>query len=447
MGFPTDLSDVVSGGNITASRNNAITNKIGIDNSEEVTSLDYLIKNTDSKLGKIASLAADSNYLVGDGAMVGANWGVKSSSEVVTDLGLVIGTNVQAYNAVLTNLSNPSPSATDKYLTFVGSNYDAVTTAEVRADIFNLGSDATGDVFYRNASGILTRLGVGSADEVLTLAGSPALPTWAAAGGGSSAFTEAVTITATDNTNPLLTITQSGTGGLLSLTGTSSSSITVDAEGHIVMSIKEGMSTVPMIDIDGVRKTGQSPVFLRITEGATEILWSGVQSGQYQTRVASFKCSLGSAFGGRLDLTAAAGQIYFSGTGANNIQVNDTGADLDFTFKSLSSNMGWIFLGGRKVATGEQSFMQFTPTFNKATSGDAIALLVDVTDTSTPDSLFFADYRIGGVSKMTVDENAIVNYNGTMGNSAKNPTTDAPADWVQVEIGGTAYYIPAYAVS
>jgi hypothetical protein len=48
---------------------------------------------------------------------------------------------------------------------------------------------------------------------------------------------------------------------------------------------------------------------------------------------------------------------------------------------------------------------------------------------------------------MTVDENAIVNYNGTMGNSAKNPTTDAPADWVQVEIGGTAYYIPAYAVS
>lgn len=35
----------------------------------------------------------------------------------------------------------------------------------------------------------------------------------------------------------------------------------------------------------------------------------------------------------------------------------------------------------------------------------------------------------------------------TMANSAKDPTTDAPADWVEVKIGGTTYYIPAYAAS
>jgi len=39
----------------------------------------------------------------------------------------------------------------------------------------------------------------------------------------------------------------------------------------------------------------------------------------------------------------------------------------------------------------------------------------------------------------------IVNFAGTMGDSAKNPATDAPDDWVQVEIGGVAYYLPAYA--
>jgi len=38
-------------------------------------------------------------------------------------------------------------------------------------------------------------------------------------------------------------------------------------------------------------------------------------------------------------------------------------------------------------------------------------------------------------------------FTGTMGNSSKDPTTDAPADWVQVDIGGTAYYAPVYAVS
>jgi hypothetical protein len=45
-----------------------------------------------------------------------------------------------------------------------------------------LTSDATGDVYYRNVSGVLTRLGVGSDTEVLTLASG--LPSWAAAGGG-----------------------------------------------------------------------------------------------------------------------------------------------------------------------------------------------------------------------------------------------------------------------
>jgi len=45
-----------------------------------------------------------------------------------------------------------------------------------------LGSDATGDVYYRNASGLLTRLEKGDDDEVLTLASG--IPSWAAAGGG-----------------------------------------------------------------------------------------------------------------------------------------------------------------------------------------------------------------------------------------------------------------------
>lgn len=39
-----------------------------------------------------------------------------------------------------------------------------------------LGSDATGDIYYRNSSGVLTRLGVGSNGQVLTL--SSGLPSW-----------------------------------------------------------------------------------------------------------------------------------------------------------------------------------------------------------------------------------------------------------------------------
>jgi hypothetical protein len=39
----------------------------------------------------------------------------------------------------------------------------------------------------------------------------------------------------------------------------------------------------------------------------------------------------------------------------------------------------------------------------------------------------------------------VINFAGAMGNSTKNPTSDAPVDWVECQIGGTTRYLPAYA--
>ena len=39
----------------------------------------------------------------------------------------------------------------------------------------------------------------------------------------------------------------------------------------------------------------------------------------------------------------------------------------------------------------------------------------------------------------------IMDFRGTMGDSAKTVGTDAPADWIEVQIAGTTRYIPAYA--
>ena len=38
----------------------------------------------------------------------------------------------------------------------------------------------------------------------------------------------------------------------------------------------------------------------------------------------------------------------------------------------------------------------------------------------------------------------IIDYKGTMGDGSDDPTTDAPTDWVEVEINGTTRYLPAY---
>lgn len=47
-----------------------------------------------------------------------------------------------------------------------------------------LGSDATGDIYYRNSSGILTRLPIGGAGNILNVSGG--IPAWTAATGGGN---------------------------------------------------------------------------------------------------------------------------------------------------------------------------------------------------------------------------------------------------------------------
>ncbi|MBP9687898.1 hypothetical protein KBD68_04545, partial [Candidatus Woesebacteria bacterium] len=51
-----------------------------------------------------------------------------------------------------------------------------------------LGSDATGDMFYRNSSGNFARLGIGSTGEALVVNGS-GLPAWTTLSGGGNALT------------------------------------------------------------------------------------------------------------------------------------------------------------------------------------------------------------------------------------------------------------------
>lgn len=62
------------------------------------------------------------------------------------------------------------------------------------------------------------------------------------------------------------------------------------------------------------------------------------------------------------------------------------------------------------------------------------------------------DDQIGGVTNYAISTGLgkvrlgdIIDFAGAMGNSSKNPTTDAPADWVEIQIGGVTRYLPAYA--
>lgn len=75
-------------------------------------------------------------------------------------------------------------------------------TPTLTTPVINVGSDAQGDVYYRNGSGTFTRLGAGTDGQVLRTQGAGANPTW-------STITESL-ITLADNTTNDVSTTKHG---------------------------------------------------------------------------------------------------------------------------------------------------------------------------------------------------------------------------------------------
>ena len=70
-----------------------------------------------------------------------------------------------------------------------------------------------------------------------------------------------------------------------------------------------------------------------------------------------------------------------------------------------------------------------------STAQFADVVTIDVNDASNPALTVDQDNAAGGW----------IDFVGTMGTPTNDdPTTDAPGDWVQVEIAGSTYYLPAY---
>jgi hypothetical protein len=73
------------------------------------------------------------------------------------------------------------------------------TNAIIAGVTMTLGSDASFDTYYRNGSGVLTRLANGTTGQVLT-ATTGGVPSWAAAGGGGSSALSSITAATTTST-------------------------------------------------------------------------------------------------------------------------------------------------------------------------------------------------------------------------------------------------------
>lgn len=121
----------------------------------------------------LANVAATSTPVLGIAGSVVGTLGFANATTGSITLQPVTGA---LGSAVLT-----MPAVTDTLVTLAAvqtlTNKTLVSSTDVLGGVTTtLGSDATGDVYYRNSSGVLTRLGIGSTYNALVVSGG--LPSW-----------------------------------------------------------------------------------------------------------------------------------------------------------------------------------------------------------------------------------------------------------------------------
>lgn len=314
---------------------------------------------------------------------------------MVTLLGLTIGTNTQAYNANLTTYAGIAPSANVQTL-LGAANYAAFKTslslnsventalstwagtanittlgtittgtlgagAVIGGATMTLGSDATGDIYYRNSGGVLTRLGVGTNGHVLTLSGG--LPTWAAGGGGGgSGDMLAATYDPANIAEQLvgLTATQTLSNKTLTAPKFASGGFIADANGNEILEFETTASAVNHLKI--VNDITNGDPYIEVAGTDTNVGMFIVAKGNGFFSLDSTTSTTGSSRGTyAVDLqiyrtsssTIASGNASFAANGQNTASGSYSAA---FGNNTTASGQTSMSMGSTTVASGQESF-------------------------------------------------------------------------------------------
>ena len=224
------------------------------------------------------------------------------------------------------------------------------------------------------------------------------------------------TITASSGSD-LLTLTQGGAGKLIVLNTESDTSETLTV---LAVQDQGGAYTEDLVSLQHVHSAAWEA-------GLVQFIANNKTS---TNKTASYTLGVAAGAGGILSFNG--GDVAFSA----DIRANSLESTGSKHFASWSSSdQYWdIYSGG----TG-------SVRIGLASSGDPVefpaglsstdVVTIDVNDASNPALTVDQDNAAGGW----------INFVGTMGTPTNNdPTTDAPGDWVQVEIAGSTYYLPAY---
>lgn len=146
----------------------------------------------------------------GDGGLYDFNFSTIASMQIGIDgggfeVGTSAGDSFEVGGGLISATSGDIDlTVTNGFSLLFGSRLFSVSSSGWELDF---GSDATGDIYYRDASGFLVRRAIGTSGQFLTATGTPALPTWSSlptsnetTSGIVELATAAETLTGTDNT-------------------------------------------------------------------------------------------------------------------------------------------------------------------------------------------------------------------------------------------------------
>lgn len=335
------------------------------------------------------------------------------------------------------------------------TNKTLTSTTDVLGGVtMTLGSDATGDIYYRNSSGVLTRLAIGTGSQVIGVSGG--IPAWVAQSGGSGLTVGTTTITSGSTTNILYNnggvlgeYTISGTGTVIPTTASPAFTGTLSAAAitgsGIVKTSSAGSASAPSLVV-GNATTGLysvSTTGLGLSVNGTSVFDYGISNAS--------KLTLPSIVtNGNSSITASLAATLTVGT------ANSTASNTASTFTILGgSNASASATGGGaavNIAAGSASGT--TSTGN----GGTLTLSAGTTVGGTAGSIILKTGTISSTTAITVLPSTQVTFANLLNlppltvstlpaspiNGSVALVTDATSNVLIGAGGGSAYALVAY---
>lgn len=289
-----------------------------------------------------------------------------------------------------------------KYWTFLSSArgdylYKVDSAGNITAVTYTIANTMTalGDIIYGAALGSATRLGIGTAGQVLTVVGG--LPSWAAPAAGGTVTTVSVVTAngfagtvATDTTTPAITITTS-ISGLLKGNGTAISAATAsDVTGQLLTGYVSGAGVLAATDtiLQAFNKLN----------GNIGALVTGVSSVTGSGNIASSGGATPNiTFTGTLPIANGGTNLSALGTALQQLRVNAGATALEY----FTPASGGITIGGTTITSGADNRI----LFQDATASDFVTQTANFTMGAVATGYLDVPtgYAVGGIFFATQD--------------------------------------------